>query len=231
MDIDGSVALVTGGQRGIGRAIAAELLARGATKVYVTARTPSIERDPRLVPLALDVRDDTAVSGLASAAADVTIVVNNAGIDLFADLFTGDMGAIRDEFDVNVFGLLSVTRTMAPVLRANGGGAFLNLLSALSWATVGDGYSASKAAAWSISNGTRALLAAAGTTVTSVHLGYADTDMIAAFDIPKLPTAAVAARALDGLEAGDSEVLVDEVTQRVRHHLLAGDPVHLGILR
>jgi NAD(P)-dependent dehydrogenase (short-subunit alcohol dehydrogenase family) len=230
MDITGSTALVTGGQRGIGRAIAAELLARGATKVYVTARTPSPEADPRLVPIALDVRDDDAVATLASTAGDATIVVNNAGIDLFVGLLTGDTRAIRDEFDVNVFGLLAVTRTMAPVLAANGGGAFLNILSALSWASVGDGYSASKAAAWSISNGTRALLAAQGTTVTSVHLGYADTDMIAAFDIPKLPTADVATRALDGLVVGDSEVLVDEVTQQVRHQLLAGDPAHLGIL-
>jgi NAD(P)-dependent dehydrogenase (short-subunit alcohol dehydrogenase family) len=220
MDITGSTALVTGGQRGIGRAIAAELLARGATKVYVTARTPSPEADPRLVSPAV----------LASTAGDATIVVNNAGIDLFVGLLTGDTRAIRDEFDVNVFGLLSVTRAMAPVLAANGGGAFLNILSALSWASVGDGYSASKAAAWSISNGTRALLAAEGTTVTSVHLGYADTDLIADWDVPKVAVTDVATRALDGLAAGDSEVLVDEVAQQVRHQLLAGDPVHLGIL-
>jgi NAD(P)-dependent dehydrogenase (short-subunit alcohol dehydrogenase family) len=229
MDVDGRVALVTDGQHGIGRAIAAELLSRGAVKVYVTARTPSVERDPRLVPIGLDVRDGTAVSTLAGTASDATIVVNNAGIDLSADLFTGDMGAIRDEFDVNVFGLLAVTRTMAPVLAANGGGAFLNL-SALSWATVGDGYSASKAAAWSISNGTRALLAGEGTTVTSVHLGRPDTDLVQALLVPKSPTPVVARLAVDGLEAGDSEVLVDEGTHRARG-LLAGDPAHLGLPR
>lgn len=157
MNISGKVALVTGGQRGLGQAIATELLARGAAKVYVTARKPAPTSDERIVPIELDVRDSNAVARLAAEVADVSIVVNNAGIDHFADLLTGDLAAIREEFDVNFFGLLEVTRAMAPVLRANGGGAFVNMLTALSWASVGDGYSASKAAAWSVSNGVRAL--------------------------------------------------------------------------
>jgi NAD(P)-dependent dehydrogenase (short-subunit alcohol dehydrogenase family) len=229
MNIAGKVALVTGGQRGIGKAIAEALIERGAAKVYVTARQPSLESDSRIVPLALDVRDESAVAGLAEIASDVSIVVNNAGVDLFANLLTGDMDAIRDEFDVNVFGLISVTRAMAPVLKNNEGGAFLNLLTALSWATVGDGYSASKAAAWSVSNGVRALLAADGIGVTAVHLGYADTEMIAHMDVPKVHPSEVASLALDGLQNGSSEVLVDDVTRYVRG-LLAGDPAHLGIL-
>lgn len=229
MNIAGKAALVTGGQRGIGKAIADELLERGATKVYVTARQPSPVTDQRVVPLALDVRDESAVARLAEAASDVSIVVNNAGIDLFANLLTGDMDAIKDEFDVNVFGLISVTRVMAPVVRNNEHGAFLNILTALSWATVGDGYSASKAAAWSVSNGFRALLAADGISVTSVHLGYADTEMIAHMDVPKAQPSEVASLALDGLENGSSEVLVDDVTRYVRG-MLAGDPAHLGIL-
>jgi NAD(P)-dependent dehydrogenase (short-subunit alcohol dehydrogenase family) len=230
MDVNGSVALVTGGQRGIGRAIAAELLSRGATKVYVTARTPSVERDPRLVPIGLDVRDDTAVSRLAGAASDATIVVDDAGVDLVADPFTDDMGAIRDEFDVSVLGLLAVTRTMAPVLAANGGGAILNLLPSLSGAALGDGGSAGAAAARSISTGTRARVAASGTAVTSVHLGRVDPGSTAGTGIPGLSTAEVAARAVDGLVAGDGEVLVDDVGHPSGRPL-TGAPVDLGVRR
>jgi NAD(P)-dependent dehydrogenase (short-subunit alcohol dehydrogenase family) len=229
MDITGRTALVTGGQRGIGRAIAEELLRRGAMKVFVTARDTVMPIDPRISPLTLDVTDPASVSRLAEVGREVSIVVNNAGVDRFADLLSGDVDAMREEFDVNVFGLIAVTRVMAPVLARHGGGAFVNMLSALSWASVGDAYSASKSAAWSASNGFRALLADAGTSVTSVHLGYADTDMTAHLDVPKIQPSDVAVLALDGLERGDSEVLVDDITRHVRG-LLAGDPAQLGIL-
>lgn len=224
MMISGNVALVTGGQRGIGQAIAAELVARGASKVYVTAREPAATTDPRIVPLALDTRDDTAVAQLADAAFDASIVVNNAGIDLFANLQSGEIDAMRDDFDVKVFGLVDVTRVMAPVLAKNGGGRFLNILTPRSWKKVEDSYTASKAATWPVTNGFRALRAAAGTGVTAVHLGYTDMEMIAHLDVPtKVKPHEAATHALDAFEAGDSEVLVDDTTLYARTRL-AGDP-------
>ncbi|MDQ0744433.1 NAD(P)-dependent dehydrogenase (short-subunit alcohol dehydrogenase family) [Clavibacter sp. B3I6] len=233
MDVDGSVALVTGGQRGmggqhstggrrsaggrrgIGPSIVEELLARGASKVYVTARTPSMDRDPRIVPLAVDVRDDAAVARLAGMAGDATVVVSTPGLDGFADLLDGSVASFRRDFDVDVFGLLSVTRAMAPVLGANGGGAMLNILSTLSWTTEGMGCSASRAAAASISDHARAALRAQGTTVTVARLGFGGSAPVAA-QVPELGASVLAVRAVDALEAGEDEVLLDEIGHRVR---------------
>jgi NAD(P)-dependent dehydrogenase (short-subunit alcohol dehydrogenase family) len=214
--IDGSVAVVTGGQRGIGRALAGALLKRGATKVYATARQPGAAWDPRIVPTALDVTDPRSVEALAARAGDATIVVNNAGVLHPAPLLTGAMADIEATFDANVYGALRVARAFAPILAANGGGALVDIHSVLSWAAGAAAYGASKAALWSVTNSLRIELAPQGTQVVGVHLGYADTDMTARITAPKISPADVAEAVLDGLETGAAEVLVDEITRLVK---------------
>ena len=214
--VAGSIALVTGGQRGIGKAFADELLARGAAKVYVTAREPKPTDDPRLVPLALEVTDAASVAALAASIGDVTIVVNNAGAGGSGPLLTGDVDTARELFDINVFGPLRIAQLVAPILKANGGGALVDIHSALTWAAGAGAYGATKAAFWSITNSLRVELAPQGTLVTGVHLGFTDTDLIRHIDAPKLDPRFVAAAALDGVEAGEAEVLVDDVSRHLK---------------
>ena len=218
MQIEGSVVLVTGANRGIGKALAEELLARGAGKVYAGVRDPSTVTDSRLVPAALDVTDATRVAQVAEELADVQIVVNNAGIGRAATPLTADLDDARAELEVNYLGIASMTQAFAPVLAANGGGAFVNILSVVSWFAnpVIATYSASKAAAWGYTNAARIELKRQGTQVLGVHAGYVDTDLTAGLDIDKIDPRFVAARVLDALAAGDSEVAVDEYSRSIK---------------
>lgn len=218
-----TTALITGANRGLGHHFAAELLARGAT-VYAAAREPATIDLPGVRPVALDVTDPDAVAAAAELAADVDLLVNNAGISTGSRLL-GDLDGVRAEMDVNFWGALSMVRAFAPVLAANGGGAIVNIASALSWfAAPGAGaYAVSKAANWNMSNALRLELAAQGTRVTSVHLGLADTDMAAGLQGPKTDPAVVVRTVLDAVEAGDLEVVVDEWSATVKASL-AGDP-------
>ncbi|WP_127509706.1 SDR family oxidoreductase [Actinoplanes solisilvae] len=228
-NINGSTAFVSGGQRGIGRAIAEELLRRGATKVYVSARDPRPEADPRLVPVPLDVTDPGAAAGAAKLADDVSIVVNNAGVGGAQPLTTTDLDHTRTVFETNVFGAIEVARAFAPVLKANGGGTLVNTLSALSWLSGAGAYGASKAALWSVTNSLRKELRGQGTNVIGVHVGYVDTDMTRhVSSIPKISTQEVAQAVADGIEAEASEVLVDEVTRRAKV-ALSGAPEDLEL--
>ncbi|WP_371404778.1 SDR family oxidoreductase [Kribbella sp. NBC_00662] len=227
MNVTGQIALVTGANRGIGRQFVLELLERGASKVYATARRPETLEfdDPRVVPLRLDLLDHESVDAVAAAARDVSLLVNNAGITTGAALVTSDLAEIRREMDTHFWGTLDVIRAFSPVLAANGGGAIVNVLSALSWfAAPGAGaYAAAKAAEWNMTNGVRLELAAQGTLVQGVLLGAADTDMMAGYDGPKIDPREVPRRSLDGLEAGSIEVVVDDWTAMVKA-ALAGDP-------
>ncbi|MEZ5226741.1 MAG: SDR family NAD(P)-dependent oxidoreductase [Acidimicrobiales bacterium] len=158
MKIEGAVALVTGGNRGLGAALCAALLERGAAKVYAGAREPASVTMDGVVPVRLDVTSDADIAAAVERCGDVTLLINNAGILTGTAAMADDPeGKGRAEFDTNVFGPLAVTRAFAPILAANGGGAIVNVLSVLSWfSTPGSAlYCASKAAAWSLTNATR----------------------------------------------------------------------------
>ncbi|EME51375.1 SDR family oxidoreductase [Amycolatopsis decaplanina] len=226
--IEGAVVLVTGGQRGLGKAFVAELLDRGAAKVHATARSPREETDPRIVPLPLDVTDPESVRALAAKASDATIVFNNAGVLGLGSLLAGDVDAHRPVFETNVFGALRVAQAFAPQLKD--GGALVNVHSVLSWAAGSGSYGASKAAFWSITNSLRIEFAEQGTQVVGVHLGYTDTDMTQGLDIPKNDPRDVARQVVDGLEKGETEVLTDDLTRRVKA-ALSGPVEHLGTSR
>jgi NAD(P)-dependent dehydrogenase (short-subunit alcohol dehydrogenase family) len=230
MKIENAVALVTGANRGIGLSFARALLERGARKVYVGARDPSSVNLPGMHVLRLDVTRPEDVTAAAAEAGDVSLVVNNAGIAQPGGFLAADSEAIaRRIFDTNFFGVLRVSQAFAPVLKANGGGALLNVLSIASWVNGGElaAYSASKSAAWSLTNALRSELAAQKTQVVALHMAYVDTDLTRGFDVPKTQPDDIGRRALDGVESGADEVLADELTARVRQGLAAARPSYL----
>jgi NAD(P)-dependent dehydrogenase (short-subunit alcohol dehydrogenase family) len=226
MDIRNSVALVTGANRGFGRHLAAGLLERGARKVYAAARNPDAVDLPGATPLRLDITDPGSVAAAAAEAGDVTLLVNNAGSSTGAGLLDGDPSDIRLEMETHYFGSLSVTRAIAPLIAANGGGAVLNVLSVLSWIHLppSGAYNAAKAAAWAMTNALRLELAPRGITTTALHVGYLDTDMVAHLDVQKSDPAAIAALALDGVADGAHEVVADDISRTVRSGLSAELP-------
>ncbi|BAX90373.1 SDR family oxidoreductase [Mycobacterium shigaense] len=216
VNIKGSTVVVTGGQRGLGKAIVAAFLAGGAAKVYATARTPKTSDDPRVVPVELDVTKPESVAALAVTAADADIVVNNAGVLGAAKLLDSDIEEVKAVFETNYFGALRVAKAFAPILAENGGGALVNVSSVLSWVGGFGGYGDSKAAIWSLSNSLRIELEKQGTLVTSAHLGYTETDMTTGFDVPKNDPRDVARQIVDAVRQGDSEVLADDMTRQYK---------------
>ena len=219
---DGQVsALVTGANRGLGRRFAAELVARGA-KVYAAARRPETIDIPGVVPIQLDITDPESVRRAAEIAADVNVLVNNAGVSTRSGLLSGELDDVRLEMETHYFGTLNVTRAFVPIIEANGGGAILNVLSVLSWAHVptSGAYSAAKAAAWALTDAVRTELAPRGIHVAALNVGYMDTDMAAfAPADQKVDPEVVAKMALDGLFAGEPEILADELTRKVKAQL------------
>ncbi|MGA5200676.1 SDR family oxidoreductase [Streptomyces variegatus] len=214
--IEGSVALVTGGSRGIGRALVQALYERGAKKVYATARDPKTVAHPDAVPLALEVTDPASVAAVAEQAQDVTVLINNAGGSVNANFLDSPVEDVRREFETNFYGPLLVTRAFVPVIERNGGGHILNVHSVVSWVGVLGSYSASKAAFWSQTNSLRLDLKPRGIEVTGLHVGYVDTDLSAKAEGPKSSPESVAAQALDGIASGAYEVLADDLSRQVK---------------
>lgn len=230
MKIQNSVALVTGANRGLGLAFTQALLAGGASKVYAAARDPASIKQEGVQPIRLDVTRPEDVAAAARDLGDVTLVINNAGI-IRGSGFLGENGveAARAEFETNFFGPVLVSRAFAPILGRNGGGAIVNVLSALSWVAfpASSTYAASKAAAWSFSNGLRHELRGQGTQVLALHVGFMDTDMVRDVTAPKSKPEDVARQVLEALEAGKSEILADEVSRRIKQNLSAEPGVYL----
>jgi len=228
MQIKDSVALVTGANRGLGKAFVQALLAAGATKVYAAARDPStVDIHPNVVPLKLDVTSPQDIAAVVERAPDVTLLINNAGISGLADPAQDSISldTLRREFETNAIGPLATSLAFAPLLAANGGGAIVNMHSALSWinlpATLT--YSASKAAAWSLTNGLRLRLATQGTQVIGVHVAFIDTDMTRGLDdVPKVAPDDVVQRVLEGVINDESEVLADGTSEQIKQNLSHG---------
>lgn len=244
--IEGSTALVTGANRGIGAEFVRELRKRGARRVYAASRTSGVSRtsgisrtpgitrtdaehhrsageeQPAVVSdLLLDVTDPRQIEQAAVRADDVDLLINNAGVASGQNLVDGDLSSIRHEVEVDVFGPLALSRAFAPVLASNGGGTILNVLSAAAWfASPGaTAYAMAKAAAWAMTDGLRVELAAQGTHVASLVMAVVDTDMTRGMSVPKLSPATLVTRALDGLDAGTTEILADELSVSVKEGL------------
>jgi NAD(P)-dependent dehydrogenase (short-subunit alcohol dehydrogenase family) len=223
MDLSASTALVTGANRGFGRALAAELLRRGAT-VYAGARNPGRVDLPGAKMIALDITDPASVEAAVQATGDVTVLVNNAGSATGSDLLAGDLSDVRLEMDTHYFGTLSVIRGFAPQIAANGGGAILNVLSGLSWVSFPEvgAYCAAKSAEWSLTNSLRVQLADQGIRVAGLHVGYMDTDMTRDVASEKSDPADIARIALDGIAADAYEILADNASRQAQAALAVG---------
>jgi NAD(P)-dependent dehydrogenase (short-subunit alcohol dehydrogenase family) len=229
MKVAGSIALVTGANRGLGLAFAKALVGMGAARVYAAARKPETIILKGVVPLKLDVTSDQDAIEAARVAGDINLLVNNAGIARPGGfLAEGAVEAAREQFEVNFVGPLRMTRAFAPVLAKNGGGAIINVLSVASWMN-GPGlatYGASKSAAWALTNGLRLELAAQGTQVVGLHAGFIDTDLTRNIDAPKSSPEDIVRTALDALERGEGQVLADEISRQVHGGLSAELPVY-----
>ena len=234
-DPAGSIALVTGANRGIGKAFVEVLLARGASKVYAGARSTDTfddlrALDPgRVTPVQLDVTDDAMVAAAAAQAGDVNLLVNNAGTAQFTPaLVEDDLAAARADMEVNYFGTLRVTRAFAGILGRNGGGGVINIISVAgvqSFANLAT-YSASKAALHSITQAVRFSLGDQGTSVVGVYPGPVATDMTASMEMEKDSPTFIAEAGLDALTAGTEDVYPGEMASGFRAGLQA-DPKKL----
>jgi len=231
MKIRDSVAFVTGANRGIGLVFAQELLAGGARKVYAAARQPERITLAGVERVRLDVTNPEDVAAVARQCTDVNLLINNAGIALWTGFLAPDsVEAARSEMETNYYGPLLLSRAFAPVLAKNGGGAIVNLLSVLSWVAVPSAgtYSASKAAAWALTNWLRTGLREQGTQVVGVHAGPVDTDMASELTLPKVKPVDVVLQVLSAVESGRDEVLADDMTRQVKAGLSDREGIYLN---
>ncbi|KAF2406542.1 Short-chain dehydrogenase [Pseudomonas antarctica] len=231
MDIRGKVVLVTGANRGLGKAFVTALLEAGAAKVYAAARDPASVNIAGSTPIALDITDPASVQRAAEQCSDVSVLINNAGFAKYGSLLAEDsVENLQQHFDVNTFGTLRLSRAFAPILAKQGGGALVNILSVLSWLSPPGygGYSTSKSAQWGLTNGLRGELREQNTLVIGVHPAYIDTDMVASMQVPKSTPQEVVAITLQALSEDREEVLITDITHGVKASLSTQTPAYLS---
>ena len=206
--------LVTGANRGIGKALVEEALRRGAERVYAGTRHPLTHPDERVTPLTLDVMDAAQIQAAVESVESLDLLINNAGIALYDDL--GDRAVLEQHLAVNLFGPWGVTQAFLPLLSRTRGAVVNNVsLMALAPLPLTPAYAISKAAAFNLTQSLRALLAGRGVTVHAVLTGPTDTDMTRGFDIPKAPPHAVARAIFDGVENGDEDIFPDPLSETI----------------
>src|SRR5437879_3293389 len=215
MNIENKTILITGANRGIGRALVNEALRRGAKRVYAGMRSGAVENtDKRVTPLTLDVTNTEQIQAAAQKVESLDVLINNAGVALYDDLT--DRASLEESLAVNFFGMHGVTQAFLPMLRRSKGAIVNNLsLVALAPLPIIPGYSISKAAAANMTQSLRALLAARGVTVHAVFLGPVDTDMNRGFDIPKASPASAAKGIVDAPEKGEEDIFPDPASLSV----------------
>jgi len=234
MNIKDSVVFITGANRGLGLQLAKAALAAGAKKVYGAARDPKSVTLPGVIPVQLDVTNHDEIAAVTREYNDVSVLINNAGIVRAGGILADNsLEQARAELETNVIGPMLLSKGFAPTLKANGGGAIVNILSVLAWYSQGptNTYSMSKSAAWALTNGLRIELAAQGTQVVGAHMGYMDTDMTAGYEIDKIKPEAVAAQIFAALADGKEEVLADDLTRQVKLGINAELPAYIAAAR
>jgi NAD(P)-dependent dehydrogenase (short-subunit alcohol dehydrogenase family) len=214
MNIAGKTILITGANRGIGRALVAEALQRGAKRIYAATRGPAEIQDERVTPLLLDVTKPEQIEAAAAAVESLDLLVNNAGVAIYDDLTNSDV--VRQHLNVNVLGVLDVTNAFLPLLKRSRG-AIVNHISLAGLAPLPmvPSYSISKAAALNLTQGLRMLLAGHGVSVHSVILGPIDTEMSRDFPVPKIAPAAAAKAIFDGVAIGEADIFPDPASQSI----------------
>jgi NAD(P)-dependent dehydrogenase (short-subunit alcohol dehydrogenase family) len=231
MQIKGKVVLVTGANRGLGKQFVKSLLDAGASKVYAAARDPKSVDIPGAQAIRLDVTNAQDIAEAAAAYGDVQVVINNAGVSTRSALTDpASTQDVRDVMEINLYGVLGVTQAFAPALKRNGGGAVVNVLSVLSWASLPNGgaYHISKAAAWAATNALRIELREQGTLVVAAHPGLIDTDMTAKIDAPKSTPEDVVRLVLDAVARDQEEVLIDDTGRAIKQSLSTDKPAYIA---
>jgi NAD(P)-dependent dehydrogenase (short-subunit alcohol dehydrogenase family) len=213
--------LITGANRGLGRALVDEALTRGAKRVYAASRQPMTVADHRVTPVTLDVTDPTQIREAAESVKSLDILINNAGVSVPDDL--SDRDAFERHLAVNLYGPLDLTQALlTSLIRSHGAVVNVVSLGAVAAVPVLPAYSASKAASLSVTQSLRALLAGRSVSVHAVLPGPIDTDMVRTLEIPKTPAADVARATLDGVERGDEEIFPDPMSQSIQDAWGAG---------
>ena len=220
MQVKDKIILVTGSNRGIGKALVSELLGRGAKKIYAAAR--KIEQlpdfgDDRVVPLQLDITNDGQINDAVQKAGDIDILFNNAGVASFVKSLDGDMAKIEQDMKVNYFGTLAMMRAFIPVLEKKPQSAIANVASIAAFITFPelDAYCASKAALYSVTQGARITLASKGIAVHSINPGPIDTDMAKDIPVEKASPEETAKNIIDGFEAGEADIFPDDASKEM----------------